>query len=690
MAIRNVNGNNVDNTVASNNENNNTQQSTQQDSLVHSAINTSPDAGRDNRLQSQFSRSRNSMDAQRILGQVNQGLSQNQANTDSYQPIRRASVNNIPMAADVVDRRLSNMVSTRPARNMPNATDLVSRSNSPREASKTVSLKAEPNSQIQDLKSVSSVINVTDDMTISQVKVNIDIAHTYVGDLVVKLRSPEGKEVLLKNREGGSADNLVFEANPADFNGLNSKGEWSVVVEDKANQDTGTFKSWNLSITGEPKSAPPTGGTITKTATPNVAVKDNQTATSFIDITDEGQIENLKVNVDIDHTYRGDLVVKLKSPSGKEIVLHNKTGGSADNLQFELDRTEFANEPVKGRWTLSVEDTARQDEGTFKSWGLSIKTKGTTPPPPPPPPQQGKEVVVAVFDGGVDYTHSDLDGNMWVNRGEVAGDGVDNDNNGIVDDVFGLNTSDNTGDPFKGEGTDHGTHVAGIVAAEDNGQGTTGVAAKSNVKIMSVGGMYDKRDLLDNFEAGVDYVIKMKEKGVNVKVINCSFSKIYNDAPSQARWNAALNKLAAADIMLVASGGNTGRDVNALNRFPNNATQPNIITVAALDTTGGKLASFSSFGDKVVELAAPGEKILSTVPGNKYEEFDGTSMAAPHVAAAASILFSKYPTMTAVQAREIILSSVDLDPDLTGKVSTGGKLNIEAALAKAASLNLPS
>ncbi|MBN8722377.1 MAG: proprotein convertase P-domain-containing protein [Acidobacteria bacterium] len=684
MAIR-INEN-QNTPIISNNETQSPQQTQQTQTTTHSAINERPDSGRDSRLQGQFSQSRTNIDAQRVLGQINQGLN-NPTNTDDYRPIRNASVSNIPMAADVVDRRLSNLVSNRPARNMPATADLVSRSNSPREATKTISLSAQPNSQIRDLQSVSSTIDVADDVNISQVKVNIDIAHTYQGDLVVKLRSPEGKEVTLHNRTGGSADNLVFEANPADFNGLSSKGAWSVVVEDKANQDTGTFKSWNLSITGEPKNVPPpTGGTITKTATPNAAVKDNQTTTSFIDITDEGQIENLKVNLDIAHTYQGDLVVKLKSPSGKEVVLHNKTGGSTDNLQLDLDRTEFANEPIKGRWTLTVEDTARQDEGVLKSWGLALKTKGTTPPPPPPPPQQGREVVVAVFDGGVDYNHTDLDGNMWVNRREVAGDGIDNDNNGVVDDVFGINTSNNTGDPFKGSGTDHGTHVAGIIAAEDNGTGTTGVAAKSNVKIMSVGGMYDgagTRDLLDNFEAGVNYVVKMKEQGVNVRVINCSFAKIYDDPASQARWNAALDKLAAADIMLVASGGNTGRNVNDLNRFPNNARQPNILTVAALDTTGGKLASFSSFGDRVVELAAPGEKILSTVPGNKYEEFDGTSMAAPHVAAAASILFSKYPTMTAVQAREIILSTVELDPDLEGKVSTKGKLDIAAAVAKA-------
>jgi subtilisin-like proprotein convertase family protein len=242
---------------------------------------------------------------------------------------------------------------------------------------------ATPNAAIRDNQTTTSTININDDLSITGVKVNLDIAHTYRGDLVVKLRSPEGKEVTLHNRAGGSADNLVLEANPADFNGLNSKGAWSLVVQDAAAQDVGTLKSWGLAVSGNPKTQDK--NVINKTATPNAPIKDLQTTTSTIAITDEGQVQNLKVNVDIGHTYRGDLVVKLKSPSGKEVTLANKEGGSADNLTFELDKsTDFANEPVKGNWTLTVQDTARADEGTLKSWGLSITKKGGGNPQPQP------------------------------------------------------------------------------------------------------------------------------------------------------------------------------------------------------------------------------------------------------------------------------------------------------------------
>jgi subtilisin-like proprotein convertase family protein len=246
----------------------------------------------------------------------------------------------------------------------------------------TVSGAVTPNAPILDNQTTTSTINIADDLSITGVKVNVDIAHTYRGDLVAKLRSPEGKEVVLHNRAGGSADNLVLEANPADFNGLSSKGAWSLVVEDKAAQDVGTLKSWKLDITGEPKTVP---NVVTKNVTPNAPIKDLQTTTSTINFANEtGTVDKLKVNVDIAHTYRGDLLVKLKSPSGKEVTLSNREGGSADNLTFEVERSEFADEPLNGNWTLSVQDAARADEGVLKSWGLAITKKpGTTPNPNP-------------------------------------------------------------------------------------------------------------------------------------------------------------------------------------------------------------------------------------------------------------------------------------------------------------------
>ncbi|SEM46561.1 Subtilase family protein [Stigmatella aurantiaca] len=300
-----------------------------------------------------------------------------------------------------------------------------------------------------------------------------------------------------------------------------------------------------------------------------------------------------------------------------------------------------------------------------------------------PPVKPSGPPVVAIFDGGVDTKHTDLDGALWTNPGEVAGDGLDNDGNGIKDDLHGFNVGFNSGDPMQGAGTDHGTHVAGIIAAEDNGEGNTGVAA-GKAQVLSVGGLYDGNDLLTNFERSVDYVVDLKNKGANIRAVNASFGDEYRDAASQKRWNAAVQKLAGADILLVAATANgNGSNMNKVKDFPANVDLPNVITVASMDKKNDKLASFSSHGDKVVELAAVGEDVLSTVPGNKWEEMSGTSMATPRVAATAALMFAENPDLTAAQVRDMLVKTVEVDPDLKGKVSTSGKLDIEAAVASA-------
>ncbi|RKH47333.1 S8 family serine peptidase [Corallococcus sicarius] len=319
---------------------------------------------------------------------------------------------------------------------------------------------------------------------------------------------------------------------------------------------------------------------------------------------------------------------------------------------------------------------------TYGSSNVAVKPGATNKvDPSKEKPKLTGEPIIAVIDGGVDFKHTDLDDAMWTNPGEVAGDGIDNDANGIKDDVHGFNVGDGGGDPFKGDGTDHGTHVAGIIAAEDNGKGNTGIAA-GKAKVLSVGGLYDGADLLTNFERSVDYLVKMKtEHGVNIRAANASFGNSYRDAASQERWTAAVQKLADADILLVAATANgNGSNMNNVPDMPANIDLPNVITVASMDRNNDKLARFSSHGDKVVDLAAVGEDVLSTVPGNQWEEMSGTSMATPTVAATAARMFAENPDLTAVQVRDLLIKTVEQDTDLKGKVITGGKLDINAAI----------
>ncbi|WNG13260.1 S8 family peptidase [Cystobacter fuscus] len=328
--------------------------------------------------------------------------------------------------------------------------------------------------------------------------------------------------------------------------------------------------------------------------------------------------------------------------------------------------------------------TGRRPSGTetqpaaLLSKTASLKSVGDSKPVPLSGPP-----VVAVFDGGVDWNHTDLKDSMWTNPWEVAGDGLDNDGNGIQDDIHGFNVGFGSGDPLRGEGTDHGTHVAGIIAAADNGQGNTGVAA-GKAQILSVGGIYDGADLLTNFERSVDYVVDLKSKGANIRAVNASFGDEYRDAASQKRWKEAVQKLADADILLVAATANgNGSNMNNVKDFPANLDLPNVLTVASMDKRNDKLARFSSHGDKVVEMAAVGEDVLSTVPGGDWEEMSGTSMATPRVAATAALMFAENPKLTAAEVRDMLVATTEKDPDLKGKVSSSGKLDIDAAVAAA-------
>jgi subtilisin family serine protease len=287
--------------------------------------------------------------------------------------------------------------------------------------------------------------------------------------------------------------------------------------------------------------------------------------------------------------------------------------------------------------------------------------------------------VVVVYDGGVDQTHPDLDEAMWTNPGEIPGDHLDNDGNGVIDDVHGFDALRNMGGVL-GTETFHGTHVAGIIAAEDNGEGVTGVAA-GRAQIMSIHAAMRASREVDAFESAVDYVVMMKqERGVDIRVFNASIG-MHNTAPEvAARFEAGVRRLLDADILfVVATANDHGRNMDEHPFYPANVDLPNVITVAAMNATNDRLARSSGMGPRTVELAAPGVNILSTVPFAGYSRKSGTSMAAPHVSGVAARLFFEHPELTAEEARAIILASVEPDPDLEGKVSTGGKLRLPVA-----------
>ncbi|MBI4651111.1 S8 family serine peptidase [Candidatus Desantisbacteria bacterium] len=282
-------------------------------------------------------------------------------------------------------------------------------------------------------------------------------------------------------------------------------------------------------------------------------------------------------------------------------------------------------------------------------------------------------IVVAVIDTGVDYNHVDLNANMWRNPGEIPSNGLDDDNNGIIDDVYGCNTIRRTGNPM--DDNKHGTHVAGTIGAVgNNGIGITGV--NWNVKIMALKfiGADGTGSTGDAIEC-IDYVIDMKQRGVNVKITSNSWGAY---AFSQSLYSA-VERLKDNGILFVAAAGNNMADAEVYPLYPACFDLLNIISVSATDWNDN-LSDFSNYGLLSVDLGAPGDGIYSTILSNKYDDLSGTSMAAPHVAGAAALIWGYRPLLNYKELRRVILAGTDPLTSLSGKVATGGRLNVNNGL----------
>jgi subtilisin family serine protease len=302
------------------------------------------------------------------------------------------------------------------------------------------------------------------------------------------------------------------------------------------------------------------------------------------------------------------------------------------------------------------------------------------------------DIIIAMIDTGVDYTHPDLIDNMWHNPGEIPNNGVDDDNNSYIDDIYGYNFSGYTPEDQDNNPMDeynHGTKCAGIIGAVgDNGIGVTGVCW--NVKIMALKIMPPYLDI--EWEATVSNAIEAIDYAVenNAKIINSSWGIYYHY--SQALKNA-IESAGENGVLFVAAAGNIGSNNDNIPDYPSSYDCNNIISVLATDTDDGK-PSYSNYGANSVDIGAPGEDILSCLQGGYYESLGGTSAAAPHVAGACALIWSRNQSLTYLQVKEIIMNSVDVVPDLNdnpyyGKMCvTGGRLNLYKAISAVPSLDL--
>ncbi|GAA4351604.1 S8 family serine peptidase [Kangiella taiwanensis] len=282
-----------------------------------------------------------------------------------------------------------------------------------------------------------------------------------------------------------------------------------------------------------------------------------------------------------------------------------------------------------------------------------------------------KDIVVGVIDTGFDYNHPDLQANIWVNPNEIAGNGVDDDGNGYIDDVHGISAINDNGDP-QDTGL-HGTHVAGTIGAVgNNGVGVTGVSWNTSMVGCSFLGSQGGT-LADGIQC-IDYMVDLKTRGVNIRVLNNSwggggFNQSLKDAITSAD---------NAGMLFIAAAGNDARDNDTSDSFPSNYDVPNVMSIASTTSTD-ELSSFSQWGANNVDMGAPGSSILSTVPGG-YDTLSGTSMATPHVSGAAALVLSADPSLTTAQVKDMLMTSGDPLPALDGITVSGKRLNVESAL----------
>jgi PKD repeat protein len=282
------------------------------------------------------------------------------------------------------------------------------------------------------------------------------------------------------------------------------------------------------------------------------------------------------------------------------------------------------------------------------------------------------EVIVAVIDTGVDYTHPDLALNMWKNPGEIPNNNQDDDGNGYVDDIYGIDACNNDSDPY--DDRFHGTHCAGTIGARGNdGFGVVGV--NWNVKIMAL-------KFLNSSGSGytsdavtcMDYVIDQKQKGQNIVAANNSWGggSFLQDLLD------AINTAGQEGILFVASAGNNTSNNDANPYYPASYNSGYVIATAATDSNDA-LANFSNWGAASVDLGAPGVSIVSDSPGGGFRTLNGTSMAVPHVCGAVALMASIFKNDTALERKNRVLDHVDVIPSLSGKCVSGGRLNINNA-----------
>ncbi len=362
----------------------------------------------------------------------------------------------------------------------------------------------------------------------------------------------------------------------------------------------------------------------------------------------ENQLKGLKTRIIVERDYRATSK-KLPTPQARE--------------KTNLPQSAFFNDPKAGD-VWSFKDANRHGSSIEKAYQAEF-------------PQAQTEVIVAVVDTGIDHNHEDLSDVMWTNPNEIPGNGIDDDQNGYIDDVYGLNTlvrddeGNATGDTM--DTHSHGTHVAGTIGAtQNNGVGIAGIA--SNVRLMALRTVPNSGDELD-----VDVIEAFLYAAKNgAKIINCSFGKDNNEGGQAVK--EAIDFIGTTyGTLVVAAAGNSSRDIDSRLTYPASFPSSNLMVVGST-TSSGRMSWFSNYGKVNVDLAAPGSQIYSTTPGNRYANMSGTSMASPTAAGIAAEVLSRYPHLGPVELKEALMKTVTKTRRIRRAMASQGRIDLFSTL----------
>jgi subtilisin family serine protease len=328
--------------------------------------------------------------------------------------------------------------------------------------------------------------------------------------------------------------------------------------------------------------------------------------------------------------------------------------------------TYYTNGSLWGMYSGTTSPTNQFGSGAAAAW-----TRGTS----------CNGVWIGIIDEGYMFSHTDLAANAGTVPGEIAGNGIDDNGNGYVDDVRGWDFDGNNNSVFDGVADDHGTHVAGTIAGVgNNGAGVAGVC-HSGVKLLGAKFLGSRGGTTANAVRAVDYFTDLKNRGVNIVATNNSWG---GGGFSQALADA-IERANQAGILFVAAAGNDAFNCDTTSAcYPAEYGNSNIIAVASITSTGA-MSSFSSYGATTIDIGAPGSGIWSTVPTQArrngpitsgYASYNGTSMATPHVAGAVALYAARNPGASAAQIKTAIMNSATPTTSLTGRVVSNGRLNV--------------